>query len=104
MSAQQHERPAYSGAGYASQRGAYVDSPTRRRIRREVYGDEYPDNVDPRSYVTWTELRRIAHELGVGPGARFIDLGCGPGGPGLWVARETGAAVVGIDLEAVGVA
>jgi ubiquinone/menaquinone biosynthesis C-methylase UbiE len=104
MSALQHEGPAYTGAGYASQRGAFVDiSPTRRRIRHEVYGDEYPEEVDPRSYLTWTELRRISRELGVGPGATLIDLGCGPGGPGLWVARETGAAVVGIDLEAVGV-
>jgi ubiquinone/menaquinone biosynthesis C-methylase UbiE len=104
MSEQQQEGPIYTGVGYASRQGAFIDSPTRRRIRREVYGDEYPEEVDARSYVTWTELRRIARELAVGPGATFIDLGCGPGGPGLWVARETGAAVVGIDLEAVGVA
>jgi SAM-dependent methyltransferase len=92
-------RDAY-GAKWAS----HVDSPTRQRIRREVYGDEYPADVDPRSFVTWTELRRLARDLRVGPGDAFLDLGCGQGGPGLWVAGETGASVVGIDLSEIGVA
>ncbi len=79
-------RDAY-GAKWAS----HVESPTRQRIRREVYGDEYPAEVDPRSFLTWTELRRLARELRVGRGDTFVDLGCGHGGPGLWVASETGA-------------
>jgi SAM-dependent methyltransferase len=71
----------------------------RDRILRHVYGDDYPAEADPRSFVTMSELRRIALELGVGRGHTFVDLGCGHGGPGLWVARETGAAMVGIDLS-----
>jgi ubiquinone/menaquinone biosynthesis C-methylase UbiE len=43
-------------------------------------------------------LRSIAENLNIGPGKTFIDLGCGRGGPGLWIARETGANYVGIDL------
>ncbi|MBD3335532.1 MAG: methyltransferase domain-containing protein [Candidatus Eisenbacteria bacterium] len=35
-------------------------------------------------------------------GERILDLGCGQGGPGLWVARETGASLVGVDLSLVG--
>jgi SAM-dependent methyltransferase len=89
---------------YSARWSSHVESPTRAGIRREVYGDEYPAEVDPRSYLTWTELRRIAEELRVGPGDTFVDLGCGQGGPGLWVARETGAALVGIDLSEVGIA
>lgn len=89
---------------YGAKWGAHVESPTRRRIRRGVYGDEYPAEADPRSFVTWTELRRLASELRVGQGNTFVDLGCGQGGPGLWVARETGAAVVGIDLSQVAIA
>ena len=92
-------RDAY-GAKWAS----HVESPTRQRIRREFYGDEYPAEVDPRSFLTWTELRRLALELRVGRGDAFVDLGCGHGGPGLWVAGETGASVVGIDLSEVGIA
>ena len=104
MSDEQHERGPSRSDAYSAKWGSHVESPSRGRIRREVYGDEYPEEVDPRSYLTWTELRRIARELRVGPGDAFIDLGCGQGGPGLWVARETGAAVVGIDVAEVGIA
>jgi SAM-dependent methyltransferase len=93
------QRDAY-GAKWAS----HVESPTRRRIRSEVYADEYPAEVDPRSFLTWTELRRLARELRVGRGDTFVDLGCGQGGPCLWVARETGAGVVGIDLAEAAIA
>jgi ubiquinone/menaquinone biosynthesis C-methylase UbiE len=58
--------------------------------------------ADPRSYVTLTELRAIARDLGVGPGRTIVDLGCGQGGPSLWVARETGAELMGVDLSNVG--
>jgi cyclopropane fatty-acyl-phospholipid synthase-like methyltransferase len=81
-----------------------IESPTSRQARREVYGDEYPEEARPRSFITRSELRRMARELDVGPGQTFVDLGCGWGGPGLWLARETGAGVVGIDLSDVGVA
>jgi len=80
-----------------------MNSPTRRRIRRAVYGDEFPEDADPSSYITVTELRRFARDLRVGPGDAFVDLGCGRGGPGLWVARETGADVVGIDVAPMAV-
>ena len=89
---------------YSAQYASHVDSPTRQRIRREVYGDEYPEDVDPRSFITRTELRSLADALRVGPGQTFVDLGCGHGGPGLWVARETGAALVGIDLSRLAIA
>jgi ubiquinone/menaquinone biosynthesis C-methylase UbiE len=103
MKDDQHECGPTARHAYSAKWASHVESPTRLRIRREVYGDEFPAEVDPRSFVTWTELRRIARELRVGPGDTFVDLGCGQGGPCLWVARETGAAVVGIDLAEVGI-
>jgi ubiquinone/menaquinone biosynthesis C-methylase UbiE len=89
---------------YGAKWSANDESPTRQRIKREVYGADYPVEADPRGYVTLTELRAIARDLRVGPEQTFVDLGCGPGGPGLWVARETGAALVGLDLSSAGVA
>jgi len=80
-----------------------VESPTLARIRREVYGDEYPEEVRPRSFVTRSELRHFARELRIGPGQTFIDIGCGQGGPSLWVARETGTSLVGIDVSSDGI-
>jgi len=78
-------------------------SPTLRHVWRKVYGGDYPEEVDPFSFVTVTDLRRIAQELRVGPGQTFADLACGRGGPGLWVARESGAALVGVDFSRVAV-
>lgn len=74
-------------------------SESYRDIFREVYGDDYPEDANPDSFVTITDLQTIAKKLNIGPGKSFIDLGCGRGGPGLWIARETGAHYVGIDLS-----
>ena len=74
-------------------------SESYRDIFREVYGDDYPEEANPDSFVTITDLRTIAKNLNVGPEKTFIDLGCGRGGPGLWIARETRANYVGIDLS-----
>jgi SAM-dependent methyltransferase len=72
--------------------------PTQERIWREVFGDEYPEGVDPYSFVTRSELDRFAREVRVGPGQTFLDIGCGRGGAGLWVAVATGADLIGIDI------
>ena len=70
-----------------------------RDIFREVYGEDYPEEINPDGFVTITDLENIVNNLEVGPGDRFIDLGCGRGGPTLWIARKTQADCVGIDLS-----
>jgi ubiquinone/menaquinone biosynthesis C-methylase UbiE len=70
-----------------------------RNIFREVYGDDYPEEANPDSFVTVTDLQTTVKNLNIGPGKNLIDLGCGRGGPGLWLARETGANYIGIDLS-----
>jgi SAM-dependent methyltransferase len=67
-------------------------------IWRRVYGDEYPVGLDPYSYVSRSELERFALETRVGDAGTIADLGCGRGGPGLWVAMATGARLMGIDI------
>lgn len=74
-------------------------SPVRARIWQQVYGPEYPAWADPFSYVSVTELRSFTHKLHVAPGQCLVDVGCGRGGPGLWVAAVTGARLVGIDPD-----
>jgi SAM-dependent methyltransferase len=75
-----------------------------RRVWRSTLGDEYPDELDPHSYVSRTELALLRDELRVGAGDTFGDLGCGRGGPGLWLAAHTGANLVGVDISPVAVA
>ncbi len=83
--------------------GASGSSVMLRRIWREAYGDESPEVASPSSFVTRSELRYIAQALGVGPGQTIVDLACGLGGPGLWVARETGTALIGVDFSPVAI-
>ncbi len=77
---------------------ALSPSTVKQQVWRAVFGDEYPAEADPDSFTTRSELARIAQELRVGPGQTFADIGCGRGGVSLWVARATGAALVGIDI------
>jgi SAM-dependent methyltransferase len=73
----------------------------RRRLYLEAFGQEYPADEATDGYITRSELREMAGTLHVGPGKKIADLGCGRGGPGQWIARATGAALVGIDFSAV---
>ena len=66
-------------------------------IWREVYGHDYPEDASPFSFVTTPELVQLASAMAVSEGQQFADIACGQGGPGLFVARVTRAAVVGID-------
>ncbi|MDZ4381608.1 MAG: cyclopropane-fatty-acyl-phospholipid synthase family protein [Parvibaculum sp.] len=43
--------------------------------------------------------RHIAAKLGIEPGMRVLDIGCGWGGMALTLAEETGAEVVGVTLS-----
>ena len=93
-----------AGARWDRVHASRAQTNTLARIRRDVYGSDFFDDGAPNAfyYATMTDLRHIVEILGVGPGASVVDLGCGSGAPTAWVARETGASLVGIDLSSVG--
>jgi ubiquinone/menaquinone biosynthesis C-methylase UbiE len=72
-------------------------------IYREIYGNDYPEELDIDSFVTMTDLRNIAKFLKIKPGETFLDIGCGKAGPGLWIAHEKSTNYVGIDLSDVAI-
>lgn len=83
------------------------DSPpsaVQARVWAEVYGSEYPAELEPYSYITRTELSRFVDHLSLGDGDTVVDVGCGRGGPGLWVAAATGASLLGVDISPTAVA
>ncbi|MGH2806241.1 MAG: class I SAM-dependent methyltransferase [Actinomycetota bacterium] len=43
-------------------------------------------------------LEAAAAPLDAKPGRRILDVGCGLGGPGAWLAQRSGAEVVGVDV------
>jgi SAM-dependent methyltransferase len=66
-----------------------------------VFGDEYPEELDTYSYLSRTELARFVEETQLGEDDLLADIGCGRGGPGLWVIAQTGAQLLGIDISPV---
>ena len=46
------------------------------------------------------KLAHIAAKLAIAPGMRVLDIGCGWGGMAIYLARHTGAQVLGITLSA----
>lgn len=73
----------------------------KHRLFTDILG--LPPEVEPNSFLTMAVFARVAHELRVGPGDRLVDLACGRGGPGLLLARMTGADLVGVDFSRVAV-
>jgi ubiquinone/menaquinone biosynthesis C-methylase UbiE len=54
------------------------------------------------NFARLSELERVRDVLDLRGGDRVVDLACGAGGPGVWVAHETDAVLVGVDLSRVG--
>jgi hypothetical protein len=79
---------------YAAIYDGFAQSPTLRRIWATAYREDYPAEAEPHGFVTLTDLRRMAEALALGPHDTFADVGCGRGGPGLWIARQTGASFI----------
>lgn len=70
-----------------------------RDIFKEVYGNDYLEGLNDENFISMTDLQKIAKNLNIGPGETFIDVGCGRGAPGMWIARELGANYLGFDLS-----
>jgi SAM-dependent methyltransferase len=79
--------------------GGFADQ-LNARIRSEAFGEEIGQN----SWLTADELRRFIAWLEVGASSDVLEVASGSGGPALFMARETGCRVSGVDLNEAGVA
>jgi SAM-dependent methyltransferase len=84
----QGERALFERALYRARVSAYAPG--------EFVGQE--------SFMTAGEIRALAAHAGVRPGAAVLDLCCGVGGPGRFLARELGCVYSGVDASASAVA
>jgi SAM-dependent methyltransferase len=71
------------------------DSPLMRQLRREAYGQD----IGQHSWVTAEELEADIPRLKLSRASRFLDLGCGPGGPLTFILRLVGCPGTGTDLS-----
>ncbi len=76
------------------------DSPLKRQLRREAYGED----IGQHSWVTADELQEDVSRLMLSRASRFLDLGCGPGGPLTYVVGQVGCQGCGIDVSAKAIA
>lgn len=69
------------------------------QVRRETYGEDLGQS----SWVTAEEYRRFFELLELTPAHHVLDVGCGSGGPALFLARERGCRVTGVDVNEAGI-
>jgi SAM-dependent methyltransferase len=76
------------------------DSPLMRQVRAEAYGKD----IGQHSWVTAEELEHHIARLKLTRASRFLDLGCGPGGPLAFVVGMARCHGTGVDISAEAVA
>ena len=72
--------------------------------RARMSADAPGEFVGQESFMAAGEIRALAVQAGIGPGVSVLDLCCGVGGPGRFLARELGCAYLGVDGSAGAVA
>jgi SAM-dependent methyltransferase len=70
-----------------------------RQVRREAYGEEFGQT----SWLTAEEYRRFFDYLELSAKDHVLDAGCGSGAPAMFLAREMGCRVTGVDVNAAGI-
>lgn len=91
--------PATLRDHYHQQYGAFTEDDFAA-VRRDAFGEDFGQN----SWHTAEEQERFLGWLGLDPAARVLDVACGSGGPALRLARRAGCSVVGVDVQAEGIA
>jgi SAM-dependent methyltransferase len=84
---------------YDATYGSFADQ-LNATIRSEAFGEEIGQN----SWLTADEHRRFSAWLELGASSDVLEVASGSGGPALFMVRETGCRVTGIDLHDAGVA
>jgi ubiquinone/menaquinone biosynthesis C-methylase UbiE len=91
--------------GYDAVYDALSRGDTFNRLWRDnAYRGEFPQEFAHIAFLTLDEAQRLKALLRIDVAEVLVDVACGAGGPGLWMARETGASLVGIDPSEAGLA
>jgi SAM-dependent methyltransferase len=89
--------------GYDAVYDALGRGPTFAQLwQRHAYHDDFPDEFAHIGFLTMPEAVRLVELLGLADGDQLVDVACGAGGPGLWVAAQTRARLIGIDPSVAG--
>ena len=75
-----------------------------RLWRAHAYRGDFPEQFAHIGFLTVPEAQRMRELLQIRPGDVLADLACGAGGPGLWMAAQSGASLTGVDPSPAGLA
>lgn len=78
---------------------AHLEADPQAEVRKETYGED----LGQASWITLDELRDWLVRLRLDAGQHLLEVACGSGGVTCQIARETGAACVGVDINPHGV-
>jgi ubiquinone/menaquinone biosynthesis C-methylase UbiE len=73
------------------------------QLSNRAYGADYPAELQAWGMTTWWTLGRFVSGLRLCPGQLLLDLACGRGAVGLWLARALNVNLVGVDWSPAGV-
>ena len=82
------------------ERAPFAQALQRARVAAYALGEF----VGQESFMTAGEIRELAVQGAIGPGAAVLDLCCGVAGPGRFLTRELGCAYLGVDASASAIA
>jgi len=71
-----------------------------KEMREETYGED----IGQTSWLTADEYRKFFRILNLSRDKRVLEVATGSGGPAIFMARETGCQLVGIDINESGIA
>lgn len=74
-------------------------------VRMRIYGilADYGDQNDHDTWVTGEEYRRFFRLMELLAADHVLDVRCGSGGRAMFLAREVGCRVTGLDVNEVGI-
>lgn len=77
-----------------------INSEAAKSERARAFGD---DDIGQHSWTTPGELTNMISACGLNAQSVVLDVGCGAGGPALFVAQQTGCHVTGLDIDEQGI-
>jgi len=78
-----------------------IDSPANRLIRDSIWGKE--NDIGQQSFITPKYLDEFIRRLDIKESSYVLDVGCGVGGPAIYIVSKTGCKIAGIDISDVGI-
>jgi sarcosine/dimethylglycine N-methyltransferase len=78
------------------ERAPFVRALGRARVAAYAPGEF----IEQESFMLASEVLALAREAGIAPGVRVLDLCCGVGGPGRFIAKELSPDYLGVDYSA----